>query len=627
MITHITPLVPPRSHRGAMLLMVLSMLSLFLLMGALGIVMATRSREAARAFAAATAGRSQLPAIARAAADEALLTLLRGSTDSNVKKDVTKSLLGDMYSTPIDQRYDAFDDANPFLTRLTLTGSGQETGKVTAAPRPAFRTGSNALLSCEVDNDGDGISDGVWLDDVLPPVHLPAGGQLAFRVSYLVLDLDGRINVNAHGRRADDPRGSTEPEGPADIAAATVVGGTTSWQLLLSTAGGQLTSSGTVSPTLQWRPAPTINQSVDGRFASGTSTKTYLLRLDLEAPRPAMLAGALTQNPFTLGELERVLRQFDADASTLPARLAAIVGNHSERSRMRITTDSWESTGSRANIKWAAPNAGVTDEIAFWNMLVPVIVSAGATQAEAEQWIANIVEFRDKDNSPNTPFPNGVAGVEPTSVNIPGPWNLGYFESPAQALGVPMGTAQDISDRQAAGLPVTSLAHKYPKILESITVTSLFEETIKTDPKREPGRINVNTCDKTVWAALIGKDGASLNTAEKNPYLPDDPAAPVTPAKNTLELLKNVPLVFSGTTYDVSTLNHSMANRFANAGTVRSHVFAIWITVEVTNTSATGATPSCYRLFAIVDRSIPVTYAEGQNNNVRDMIRLQRFLN
>lgn len=623
MITHSNHIGLPKGRRGAMLLMVLSMLSLFLLMGALGIVMATRSREAARAFAAATAGRSQLPAIARAAADDALLTLLRGSTDSTVRKDVTKSLLGDMYSTPIDQRYDAFDDDNPFLTRLTLTGSGQ----VTAAPRPAFRTGSNALLPCEVDNDGDGVSDGIWLDEVLPPVNLPAGGQLTFRVSYLVLDLDGRINVNAHGRRADDPRGSTEPEGPADVAAPTVVGGTTAWQLLLSTAGGSITSSGSVSPTLQWRPAPTINQSVDGRYASGTSTKTYSLRLDLEAPRPAMLASATTQNPFTLGELERVLRQFDADASTLPARLAGILGNNSERARMRITTDSWELPGSRSNIKWAAANAGVNDEIAFWNMLVPVIVSAGASQVEAQQWVANIVEFRDKDNSPNTPFPNGVNGVEPTSVGIPGPWNLGYFESPAQALGVPMGTAQEINDLRAAGLPVTSLAHKYPKILESITVPSLFEQTINADPKREPGRINVNTCDNTVWAALIGKDPTSLTAAEKNPYLPDDPLAPFTPAKNTLALLTNVPLVFSGTTYDVSTLNHSIANRFANAGTVRSHMFAIWITVEVTNTSATGATPTCYRLFAIVDRSIPVTYAEGQNNNVRDVIRLQRFLN
>ena len=178
-----------------------------------------------------------------------------------------------------------------------------------------------------------------------------------------------------------------------------------------------------------------------------------------------------------------------------------------------------------------------------------------------------------------------------------------------------------------------SLAYKHPKILELITVPSLFGATITADPKREPGRINVNTCDRTVWAALINKDLASITATKKNPYLPDDPddptnpVTPVTkPAKTTLDLLKNK-LIFSDTSYDVSKIDHSMANRFANAASVRSHVFAIWITVQITNSSATDATPSCHRLFAIVDRSIPVTYAEGQNNNVRDMIRLQRFLN
>jgi hypothetical protein len=77
----------------------------------------------------------------------------------------------------------------------------------------------------------------------------------------------------------------------------------------------------------------------------------------------------------------------------------------------------------------------------------------------------------------------------------------------------------------------------------------------------------------------------------------------------------------------ITSVDYSIANRLGNGATVRSHVFAIWITVQITNSSATDETPSCHRLFAIVDRSIPVTYAEGQNNNVRDMIRLQRFLN
>lgn len=612
----------PNRRRGMLLLMVLTILSLFLVVGTLGIAIALRSRESARAFAAATAGPSQLPVIARAAADEALLILVRGSTDPKVKQEVTESLLGDMFGMGtngkfIDEPWDAFDNANRFLTRLTLNANGQVTG----APRPAFQKDGENPPAAEVDNDGDGVFDGVWLENVLPSMKLPDGGELTFKVSYLVLDLDGRINVNAHGRRADDTRVTGEPEGPADIQAPTVVGGTTSWQLLLTAAGGQLPVSGTSAPSVQWRLPPTLpSQTVDGRFASAPSRKTYDLRLDLEGPRPAMLTSATSQNPFTLGELERVLRQFDPDAATLPPRLAAILGDNTERCRMRVTTDSWDTPGQKKNIKWAAPNAGVNDEVAFWKMLVPVIVSAGASQNEAEQWVANLVEFRDKDTSPTTPYPNGINGVEPTRVGIPGPWDLGYFLSPAQVLGVPMGTEQEIKDLLADNKPVKSLVLKYPKILELITVPSLFAATIAIDPTREPGRVNVNTCDQAVWKALIDQDA-------------DNPYGDTTPAKDTLTLLKNIPLVFSDNTYDVSKINHSVANRLANAASIRSHVFAVWVSVEVTNSSPTGATPSCHRLFAIVDRSIPVSYSEGQNSvpgqngSVRDIIRLQRFLN
>ena len=613
MNTHPAGTGPNANRRGMLLLMVLTMLSLFLLMGTLAIVLAIRSRESARAFAGSIAGPSQLPVIARSATDMALLTLLRGSTDSQIKAEVTESLLGDMYGTSgnarfVDEPWDAFDDDNIFLTRLALNVNGQ----VTSAIRPAFqKTGTNTPLPCEVDNDGDSVADGVWLKNVLPSMNLPGGGKLTFRVSYVVLDLDGRINVNAHGRRTDDTRGTTDLEGPADINASTIVGGTASWQTLLATAGVPLPDGGTSAPALQWRPAPTLTgQSVDGRFASGTSSKTYDLYLNVEATRPAMLVSATGQNPFTLGELERVLRQFDADSSTLPPRLAAVFGNGAERCRMRITTDSWDIPKQGTSVKWAAPNAGVPDEITFWTMLVPVVVSAGASQAEAEQWVSNIVEFRDKDTSANTPFPSGVKGVEPTQVGILGPWNLGHFLSPAQVLGVPMGTEQEIQDRLIAGLPVTSLAEKYDKILDMITVPQFFENTLQKDPTREPGRINVNTCDAEVWMTLINDQNGT------NPFLNPDPKKPVKPAKRTKDLLMNE-----------ATFPPPPPPASPWLVTNLSHVFAVLITVEITNSSATDATPSCHRLFAIVDRSIPVTYAEGQNNNVRDMIRLQRFLN
>jgi hypothetical protein len=69
---------------------------------------------------------------------------------------------------------------------------------------------------------------------------------------------------------------------------------------------------------------------------------------------------------------------------------------------------------------------------------------------------------------------------------------------------------------------------------------------------------------------------------------------------------------------------YSAAIRLANTATIRSHVFAVWITLETTDSGDGSRT--CHRLFAIVDRSIPVGFREGENLNVRDTIRLRRFL-
>ncbi len=51
----------------------------------------------------------------------------------------------------------------------------------------------------DVDNDGDGIKDSIWLD-LGSPVQRDANGQL-FKNLYAIqiLDLDGRLNLNAHG--------------------------------------------------------------------------------------------------------------------------------------------------------------------------------------------------------------------------------------------------------------------------------------------------------------------------------------------------------------------------------------------------------------------------------------------
>ena len=73
-------------------------------------------------------------------------------------------------------------------------------------------------------------------------------------------------------------------------------------------------------------------------------------------------------------------------------------------------------------------------------------------------------------------------------------------------------------------------------------------------------------------------------------------------------------------------------NRLTNVATVRSNVFAVWITIgffDATTDLELGidtAESRRYRGFYIFDRSIPVGYATGKDNNVRDAILLRRML-
>jgi hypothetical protein len=156
---------------------------------------------------------------------------------------------------------------------------------------------------------------------------------------------------------------------------------------------------------------------------------------------------------------------------------------------------------------------------------------------------------------------------------------------------------------------------------------------------REPGRINVNTAvanpgntpadlNNGVWQALLGPGSAAINSGT-NPF------ATAQPAESMAEMLT----LRSGSTvyYEPATagltarddnefFRQARAIRLSNVATIRSHVFAIWITVRITDTSPAASAPVYRRMFAIVDRSIPVGFAPGETLNVRDTVRLQRFL-
>lgn len=99
-------------------------------------------------------------------------------------------------------------------------------------------------------------------------------------------------------------------------------------------------------------------------WSSGTATGTlnetrddpYELRLDTRRGFGGMLfdpttAGTGTSasslardNPFTPAELEPVLRPYDVDTNKHQPRLAAMLGSAAEEARLKVTTDSWDTT-------------------------------------------------------------------------------------------------------------------------------------------------------------------------------------------------------------------------------------------------------------------------------------------
>ena len=155
---------------------------------------------------------------------------------------------------------------------------------------------------------------------------------------------------------------------------------------------------------------------------------------------------------------------------------------------------------------------------------------------------------------------------------------------------------------------------------------------------REPGRVNLNTVmSDDVWAAVVAGSLATSGSVPDPLPLKDRITADFLnkPATSMGDLLA---LKASGTTFAPDThpdllasgsLNptHSLytVNRLANSATIRSNVFAIWITLRE---SIAGDPDSVryHRAFYIVDRSIPVAHEPGKDHNVWDAVVLRRII-
>jgi len=739
-----------RPRRGALLLLVLSVLTLFMMIGTLMLVLAMRARSTARAFADAVAGPGIQGSEARGLLDEALMVLLRGKAstdDGGDDDDPLESLLADRYGdetltgrlaaitatgpvlraqitldeppppqelhgriltvipqesdpapissfrilsvagnvvelanlrtvevrplptvfpcdvvtngrefadTAISESGDTFDTRTPFLTQASAEASS---GEVTIQ-RPAYGEPGEALEEAlEVDNDGDGVLDGIFLDDVLPPT---ASGAEA-RVSYLVLDLGGRLNINGHGSNAANPG-----TGPAAVDGRNVFPeDSTAWADLLSRV---------TSPAQQRGPGPngrrfppSLGGIVEGRFGGmQADADPYDIRLDFDGPRFASRRSAIA-NVFTCGELEAVLRPYDGDTRTLPPRLTAMLGEDAEAVRMLLTTDGWNTCGVVGSLPKTVAQAANFDDLPddvkeglrfdldhpdrslddpdakqrLFDGLVATLTAAGVGNQKVKQWAANVIDFADADTDSDE-FADAeggkIQGVEPSSIRkndqpVFTGWDRGRFESGGGLLGVAAGSKAELEAALADGPPppppaaldsLRSLAAEHPEILDMVTVGSPFRTTVFLDAGgrrlcrwREPGRINVNTCDERIWEAVTGRDDI------------DNPFSRPGLAKTLSDVLMGVPEVFTQPAghlpdKDARFLDRELASRLGNIATTNSDVFAVWITLELKQSE--NDPPEYHRLFAIVDRSIPVGYDQGQNLNVRDTLRVLRYL-
>lgn len=166
----------------------------------------------------------------------------------------------------------------------------------------------------------------------------------------------------------------------------------------------------------------------------------------------------------------------------------------------------------------------------------------------------------------------------------------------------------------------------------------LFPETTPVNQissYREPGRVNLNTiASDDVWNAVVAGPLANSGTAApvKSRSLANFASTPATTLVHALALSGTGTSIFADTHSDLAAIQgrnplHEIytATRLANTATIRSNVFAIWITVRE-SVSGNPDTVKLHRGFYIVDRSIPVAHDPGKDHNVWDCVVLRRII-
>ncbi|MDX1965392.1 MAG: hypothetical protein SFX18_19760 [Pirellulales bacterium] len=124
----------------------------------------------------------------------------------------------------------------------------------------------NRQLQWDVDNDGDGITDSVWIDPNFP-LQMTKDGRLYKRlIAPLILDMDGRINLNTAGNKAQDMAIYNSPNVPGMPPLATAAGGAAGG-FILPAGSGYGTAEINLGIALNADPALFFN-APNGRYAA-----------------------------------------------------------------------------------------------------------------------------------------------------------------------------------------------------------------------------------------------------------------------------------------------------------------------------------------------------------------------
>ena len=282
---------------------------------------------------------------------------------------------------PLREDHPNFTGSNPNF-RTLVNSRRIEIDIPLGGSKPAW------LPSWDIDNDGDGEGDSIWIDAGFPSQTTPDGRRFKPMVAILCVDMDGRLNLNAHGTAnrvenrsvvAPVATGTTGGSpvglgnGPPEIRLDPVIPFTQQKEFFALRYNSEVNNGSLGTPgdngaqdTLARlkminEPKHHWNGSIATSFTSPSDLHGELEhgmdiygQLNFES-LPASLVDAREDSPyeanlinrqasdrlFSRYELETVLRRFDSDAGDLPARLASI--NTIVQNHRLVTTHSYDS--------------------------------------------------------------------------------------------------------------------------------------------------------------------------------------------------------------------------------------------------------------------------------------------